>query len=151
MASLTKFYKLYQKYSKNTTNNNIKFGLLYIKEAHAPEEDPVDSGNYSVKQHQDMTERLNAFKLTMNEFCNFVEIENKKQKIEMNSTTEIMESFLFLMDNMRNDIFYLFNCWPDRFIILHRNKLVLNTSYLPFFHDADVKKIDSFLSNIITQ
>ena len=140
MYCLLEYYKTYKKY----TSSKFKFGIVYIKEAHSIDEDPVDEGNYNLKQHQNIKNRFDSFKLTINEFSQFIDNEQDGH----NGMDEILNNFSLLMDNMNDDILNSFNSYPDRFIVLHKNKLLFTSRYLPISQHLEVKKLDEFLSKL---
>ena len=143
MHSLLNYFRIYKKYG----SSKFKFGIVYIKEAHSTEEDPVDYGNYRIKQHQNIKDRFDSFELTINELSDFIDISNTEKDC-YNGKQEILDNFLLFMDTMNDDIFYSFNCYPDRWVVLHKNKLVFATFYLPLFEEKKLEKLDKFLSNL---
>ena len=79
----------------------VDFLIVYIQEAHASDEWPIEQLEVEIRQHQTIEERLVAARRFIKDF---------------NSPADIP----FLADNMRNEFNNHYASWPFRFWILRK-------------------------------
>jgi len=99
------------------------FLTIYIAEAHAEDQWPL--GNHvNIKQHQTLQDRLQAA-------SNYQAMLSKKGL----SVGEIV------VDSMDNRMVDLFACHPERFFIIHQNKLVYKAQPVQaLYHVSHLRK-----------
>lgn len=72
---------------------------------------------------------------------------NNIQDVDMHKAKD----FLFLMDNMENEMMKSFNALPDRWIILKDGKIVYKGKELPDKPAKHVENVDKWLQNKLNQ
>eukprot|EP01084_Bolivina_argentea_P070261 127749_1 len=99
--------------------------MVYNREEHPYESSKewfkFDNQYHSLKEHGSIQDRHNALKFTLSQWKHIIETDIKN-KCEF-------DSFLFLLDNMNDNLLISFNTIPERIIILYQNKIVYKTSY----------------------
>ena len=76
-----------------------------------------------LKQHQNIKDRHNAFKFTMEQWTKIIKNNSKIKE------RDLFDSFLFLMDNMKDELLISLNTIPERIVILYQNRIVYKSSY----------------------
>ena len=73
-------------------------------------------------EHKTIFDRHNALKFTIDQW---MKIMNNND----NNDDNLFKSFLFLIDNMKDELLVSFNTIPERIVILHQNQIVYKSSY----------------------
>ena len=74
----------------------------------------------------------------------------KYKNIKENDINDMFDNFLFIMDNLNNDILKTFNSFPERWLIFNANKIVYKGSAVPQIDTKNIDAVDQFLQQHCT-
>ena len=144
MHDLVTYYNLFVQYGKHSLLCNKKFKrrkikfqfyLVYICETHPIEGWRFD-GNYNISQHKNIDERVEALKIMVSEW----------KKLCSNVVFGQM-GIKLIVDNMNDDMRYLFEAWGDRIYICKKNKIIFKGLPGPVLYS--LKPLQSKLKSIL--
>jgi len=108
-----------------TYKNQYRFIGVYIQEAHASDEWPIQEAPQSFRQHQSTQERLEACRIFVRDYAPFL------RDVE------------FFVDKIDNEFESAYASWPFRFWVLNSTQILFKA--MPKQAAYDLRELEQFL------